>query len=158
MKKTNILTFIKGDILQGIPSDFESIKKPIVVLHGCNCHHIMGAGIAAYLRNKFPEIYAIDCKTEKSSRAKLGTYSTVWIHDKLVILNCYTQYNIGLQNGPPVDYTAVRSCLKSVNTEFNGWEIRSPMIGCGLAGGDWNVVKSIFVDELCDQDVKIYYI
>jgi len=124
---------VKGGILKDIIPG-----KNTVIIHGCNCFHIMGAGIAAYLRKEYPAVYRADCKTIRGIMSKMGTYSKAQITHNLVVLNCYTQYGIGREknNTPPVKYSSIRKCLRSINTEYDGWEIRTPKIGCGLAGGD----------------------
>ena len=45
--------------------------------------------------------------------------------------------------------------LKKINHEYKGKRIGLPKIGCGLANGDWNVVKKIIEDRLKDCDVTI---
>jgi hypothetical protein len=61
---------IKGDLLQMAEDDeFDAI------VHGCNCFNAMGKGIALSIKNRWPEVYAADCKTTKGGRNKLGTYS-----------------------------------------------------------------------------------
>ncbi len=136
------MDIIKGDILENLDS-----SKDTIILHGCNCHHVMGAGIAAYLRKKYPKIYAVDMTTPYADRDKLGTFSVAVINPKLAILNCYTQFDTG--RGRQVDYEAVYSVLESLSRLGpSGKEIRSPKIGCGLAGGDWDIVKVMFEKTL----------
>lgn len=133
--------------------------RPTVIIHGCNCMRTMGAGIARYLSNEFPIILTIDKQTAHGDRSKLGTYSKAIISEEFHILNCYTQHHHRKFGGKaPVDYDAIRQCLRSINQEYDGWEIRSPKIGCGLAGGNWAIVKNIFEEELGSQDVKVYFI
>ena len=150
------MRIIQCDILTQVN---ETTDK-IVILHGCNCHHRMGAGIAKYLRAVYPQVFTADVsQTKQSDRKKLGTYSVAKVAPNLHILNCYTQYDYKHYEGhAPVDYDAIRDCLKKVNIEYDGWEIRSPKIGCGLAGGDWDRVEQIFQEELNNQDVTIYYV
>jgi hypothetical protein len=40
-----------------------------------------------------------------------------------------------------LDYEALTLCMRKINYTFTGKHIGLPMIGCGLAGGDWNIVK-----------------
>ena len=60
----------KADIL----SDIDETKRT-VVLHGCNCFHTMGAGIALYLRRMIPEVAEVDAGTVYGDKNKLGTCS-----------------------------------------------------------------------------------
>jgi len=153
-KRENKMKRIRTDILNLVQSGRQNI-----ILHGCNCKHTMGAGIARYLSEKFPEIFYTDRTTKFGDSGKLGTFSTTHVRDDLTILNCYTQYDIMQRGGPaPVDYDAIRSCLRKVKEQYWGCLIISPEIGCGLAGGDWGIVEKIFEEELQGEDVLICYI
>jgi len=150
------LKIIKADIL----SDFDH-TKPTAILHGCNCFCTMGAGIAKYLSMKYPQVLAADLKTKKGDASKLGTFTTAVISPKLHILNCYTQYHYGFKKGgkPPVDYDAIRQCLQKVANDYNllNIQFRSPKIGCGLAGGNWDIVMPMFEEALGNKDLIIYF-
>lgn len=126
-----------------------------VILHGCNCFCSMGAGIAASIRNVFPEAYEADKKTIKGSYNKLGSISvanTVNDEDKkLYIVNLYSQYN----GGADLDYDALRLGLRKVARYFTGKKIGLPKIGAGIAGGDWEIIQDIIIDELGNEDVTI---
>lgn len=148
------MKIIKADILSNL-----NPAKSIVILHGCNCFCNMGAGIAKYLKQNYPIVYAVDKQTKFGDKSKLGTITIAGVHANLHIINCYTQYYYGLKKGgkPPVEYKAIGECLEKVAYLYNGWEIRAPKIGCGLAGGDWNIVGPIFEKILGNQDLTIYY-
>lgn len=153
------MNFINGDITAGVIN----IDKPTVILHGCNCLHTMGKGLALYLRKKFPQIIQADKRTGYADRNKLGTYSKAIIHPNLHILNCYTQFHYrqgphSFQENIHADYNAIRACLRKVNEEYDGWEIRCPKIGCGLARGAWDIVHRIIEEELGAQIVTLYYL
>lgn len=148
------MKIVKADILSKL--DF---TKPTVILHGCNCLHTMGAGIARYLKQSYPLIYTVDKNTVYGDRKKLGTISIASIHGNFHIVNCYTQYDYrrDRSSNAPVDYQAIEKCLEHVALLYSGWEIRSPMIGCGLAGGDWNIAGPIFEKTLGKQNLLIYF-
>jgi O-acetyl-ADP-ribose deacetylase (regulator of RNase III) len=48
-----------------------------VIIHGCNCQCVVGAGIAKAIKQTFPEAYNADKATAKGSRTKLGSLSSV---------------------------------------------------------------------------------
>ena len=126
---------MKGDLIELTKSgEFD------VVLHGCNCFNTMGKGIAAQFKEHFPEVYEVDCKTERANPEKLGTYSQVKLPNGVIVLNCYTQYRYGPNSA---DYTAIREVLKSIGDEFVGKKVGMPMIGAGLAGGDWKKISKM---------------
>ena len=143
---------IKGDLLKlGMDGRFD------VIVHGCNCFHTMGSGIALQIKKTFPYAFEVDKKTIKGDKKKLGTYSvaSIKINDNyLIILNAYTQYGYGGQN-VNVDYTAIKNVFIKIAKDFNGLRIGFPKIGCGLAGGDWKKVSKIIDICLKGQDYTL---
>ena len=48
---------IQGDLIElALSGTFE------VIIHGCNCHCAMGAGVAKAIKSNFPEAYQADCQ------------------------------------------------------------------------------------------------
>ena len=158
----------KGDLIE-----LAKLGEFEVVAHGCNCFNTMGAGIAV----KFAEVFGADRfemehADYRGDMNKLGNidYETLYLskwENKFVrnpeendvkevvsVVNAYTQYRYG-KGGPHVDYEALRLCMRKINDMFHGAIIGLPQIGCGLAGGNWDIVKSIIKEELCDMDVIV---
>jgi O-acetyl-ADP-ribose deacetylase (regulator of RNase III) len=149
------MKMVKGDMLENINPEILT-----VLLHGCNCFHVMGAGIAQQLVNRWPKVLEVDKQTAKGVREKLGSNSCARINDRLLIVNCYTQFMYG-KNQRQVDYEAVYNCLYDVAFLFKTYDIstvdmRAPMIGCGLAGGDWDIIRPMFEKLL--PNITIYYL
>jgi len=144
------MKIVEGDLIEmGKNGDFD------VIVHGCNCFHCMGAGIADTIAKEFPQAMMIDQSTLYGDENKLGTLSWTTLDRKppLVIVNAYTQYEY-TRNKVDVDYDALRECFKAIKKEFggNGNRIGYPLIGAGLAGGDWNVISKIIDEELDGED------
>ena len=130
-----------------------------VIAHGCNCMCTMGAGIAKGIRSTFPAAYDADRETEKGTREKLGTCSFAEVSvggNTLTVVNAYTQFD-WRGSGIKVDYDAVRSCTAWIRKTFSGSRIGLPLIGAGLAGGDWEEIRRIISEELADEDVTIVH-
>ena len=126
-----------------------------VIAHGCNCMCAMGAGIAVPIRNAWPEAYAADCQTEKGDRNKLGTCTQAVVQQgELTVVNAYAQFDYR-GKGVKVDYDAVASCMAWIKANHSGKSIGLPMIGAGLAGGDWAKIEAIIARELDGEDVTI---
>lgn len=75
-------------------------------------------------------------------------------------VNMYGQYNYGMNHtdgsSRPLDYEALTLCMRKMNMIFKGMKIGFPyVIGCGLAGGDKDVVINIIKKELKDCDVTL---
>jgi O-acetyl-ADP-ribose deacetylase (regulator of RNase III) len=140
---------VRGDLVKlALDGRFE------VIIHGCNCQCAMGAGIAKAIKQAFPEAYNADKATAKGSRTKLGSLSTVAVERgqcKFTIVNAYTQFH-WRGSGVLVDYPALRSVMRQVKATFPGRTIAYPMIGAGLARGDWSIIASIIDEELSGED------
>jgi O-acetyl-ADP-ribose deacetylase (regulator of RNase III) len=121
-----------------------------VIIHGCNCFCTMGAGIAKGIKAAFPEAYQADMVTEKGDKGKLGTYSSASVQlseNNLIVVNAYTQFN-WRGKGNKADYEAIQAVFKLVKKAYSGKRIAFPLIGAGLAGGDWEKIASIISREL----------
>lgn len=124
-----MLKTIKGDLL-----DMGHNNHVDIIIHGCNCFNTMGAGIAKQIAEQFPDAKLADDETLRGDAGKLGTY-TIGMHGRLVILNCYTQYDTS-RTHDVFDYHAFERVLTKIAFRFGKWRIGLPMIGMGLAGGD----------------------
>ena len=125
-----------------------------VIVHGCNCRCAMARGIAKSIRSAFPKAYQIDQATEPGDRSKLGTIRVADVDvdgHSLAVVNAYTQFDY---RGPMplADYDAIRSAFAAIKKQFAGRRIGYPMIGAGLAGGDWGVISAIIEQELASED------
>jgi len=145
MMKT--IKYIKGDLVRDAERDYD------VIGHGCNCYCTFGAGIALGVKNKWPEAYAVDKATPFADSSKLGNYSK-WSNGDITILNMYTQWDYKGKNRA-ADYDAIRSCMKWMKQEFTGKKIGLPLIGAGLAAGDWTIIEQIIEEELDGEDVTV---
>lgn len=142
------MKYIKGDLIE-----LSKAGHFDVIVHGCNCFHTMGAGIAAQIAKEFPEAYEADKKTVYGASDKLGTYSAAKI-ENLTIVNAYTQHKLGSRyNSQPADYMAIQHVFAKISRDFVGKKLGIPKIGCGLGGAKWCCVERI-IDEQCpDMDI-----
>lgn len=123
--------------------------------HGCNCFHSFGSGIARTVRDVFPAAYRADLETRKGDEAKLGTCSVAQCGN-VTVINAYTQFRYG-RGKRHADYDAIRSCMRWIKDNYSGKHIGLPLIGAGLAGGDWKIIKAIIADELSGENVTIVH-
>jgi O-acetyl-ADP-ribose deacetylase (regulator of RNase III) len=153
---------INGDLIKlALEGKFD------VIAHGCNCFCTMGAGIAPQMAKAFGcDKYPMEKSSLKGDINKLGCidwkeYEGFDLKSEyiLYVINAYTQYGFGSNhsNGTqtPLDYEALTLCMRKINHVFKGQHIGLPQIGCGLAGGNWFVVKQIIQTELKDCDVTV---
>ena len=140
---------IKGDLIElALDGVFD------VIIHGCNCQCVMGAGIAKAIKKQFPEAYDADLNTQKGDASKLGSISFASVNvekGELIIVNGYTQFH-WRGSGVLVDYEAIRSVMKNVKSKFSGKRIGFPRIGAGLAKGNWETIANIIDQELNSEN------
>ena len=139
---------VKGDLI-----DLAEQGWFDVIVHGCNCFHTMGAGIALTIKNTFPQVYEADLDTNYGDKDKMGdiSYATAQT-DKgdLIVVNGYTQFDFSSRIN--ADYDAIRGVFQMVKILYSGKRIGYPAIGSGLAGGDWDIISKIIEEELEGED------
>lgn len=131
-----------------------------IIAHGCNCFCVMGAGVAAALKRKWPEVYEADVRTMIGDKNKLGTFTYTFTKDGKLIFNLYTQYYYG-RDRPHVSYLALQDALEGMRDFIEGQSsilprIALPRIGCGLAGGEWGVVRGIIEEVFTKHVVTVH--
>lgn len=141
----------------------EYIKQDITLInHGIICHGVnnsrggvMGAGVALYLRRKYPQIfdnYSILCSGNDQQREDLlGTTDLVKINDDLFVANCFTQ-TLG-DVYPPARVDAIQTSLNIAFLIANNRKlpIYLPQIGCGLGGLSWPTDIEPIVSKLANM-------
>lgn len=122
-----------------------------VIIHGCNAFCTMGGGIAAAIALRAPKALAADQKTKKGDRTKMGTYTRASVCDiysrgGYTIINAYTQYTFWDRNDM-LDYVALKTVFEKIKQDYDSTvnipRIGIPLIGAGLACGDWDKIESI---------------
>lgn len=142
-------------MIQHIKCDiFESGAN--IICHQVNCRGVMGGGIAKQVRDKYPFVYSRYrqlCDNMKDNRNELlGMSQFIRTSEDHYIANLFAQDNFG-HNGCYTDYDALRKCLEYVDNNCFEETIAIPYrLGCGLAGGNWNVVYEIIQEVFEDSD------
>lgn len=155
-----MIKIVKGDLLEATED---------VIIHQTNCQGVMGGGVAYQIKVKYPEIdkeYKELCNEIESSRL-LGTIQILDLQeDGKSICNLFGQNSFGI--GLQTNYEALESGLEEIkrivknkNNKFFNKTLAMPYnIGCGLGGGDWNVVfeiiEKVFNDGENPYDVTLY--
>lgn len=133
-----------------------------VIVHGCNALGVMGAGVALQIRNKWPNVFEVYSLRHKVFGLALGEVIPVATIDGKIIVNAITQLDVARSNNPlavNVDYNAVHRCYEIINKKVLDWEVTSvamPMVGAGLAGGDWNIIENIINDTATNYTPVVY--
>jgi O-acetyl-ADP-ribose deacetylase (regulator of RNase III) len=130
---------IKGDLLKLFKEgEFD------VIIHGCNCFNVMGAGIAKQIAEKYPKASLADKETLMGDAKKLSNWSTYILPNNQIIINLYTQYLPGKNLNEWALFLGFEKLLNYLLPI--GKRIGIPAIGCGIAGGDWNKIFPVLTE------------
>lgn len=159
---TSYLSEHKGDILSPNTTGHE-----VIVCHQVNCRGVMGAGLAKQIRDLFPmlyEYYQETCRrhTPEELLGETLYYAVNYRGYDYTIANIFGQVNYG-RRGRFTDYAAVRNALRKMRPMTDthlgirpSTRIRIPYkMGCGLGGGNWDVILSIIQEELIDHGIFV---
>lgn len=136
-----------------------------IIVHGCNCQGVMGAGIALEIKNRFPEAFHEYERVHRSRGLKLGEICFAEVSPNKFIINANTQEGYS-RVGRQVSYDAIADCFTEVvkfaktieKHRGQKLEVIFPMIGAGLGGGDWKVISAIIDAVVPDDLQKVLYI
>ena len=84
---------------------------------------------------------------------------TVQVEENIWVANMIAQRDIRPHNNePPIRYDALRLCLATVATRAQELKasVHMPRIGCGLAGGKWELIEPLIREALADVQVFVY--
>ncbi len=136
-----------------------------IIAHQVNCMGVFGAGLAKQIAEQYPEVkseYMTYCQTYRTDL--LGRCQIVQAHKEQeagkqkIFANLFGQYSYGTSKGRCyTNYEAFRQALKTLRdyARFYSLRISFPQgIGCGLAGGDWEVIHRYLTDFFYCSDVN----
>lgn len=145
------MKFIEGDALQVFAESDEA-----TLFHQVNCQQLMGGGIAKQIRNQYPQHYKdfmdYSKQQDESSLPLLGQYVISGNKPKWIV-GLFGQHDVAspTSNGVQTNYAALAHSLFKFFSDFGLYNTNIDMIipkyiGCGLAGGDWAIVKKLLED------------
>lgn len=144
-----VINYIKGDATRPQANGLKFI------LHICNDIGAWGAGFVLAVSKRWnePEIAyrALD-------KYILGDVQFVIVEEDIMVVNMIAQHDTNWYNGtPPIRYDKLREALKTVNKKalIHKATLHMPRIGCGLAGGQWDIIEKIIQEEIT-VDVTVY--
>ena len=137
-----MLYYEEGDLLSG---------KYDIICHQVNCQGVMGAGLAKQIKYKYPEVfddYVEFCVED----APLGTSAITQLNNGKLCISMFAQDKYG-RDRCYTDYVAFDNCLNMIALYIQTHHLSSETtiafpykIGCGLAGGDWEIIKWLLND------------
>ena len=124
------------------------------ICHCVNAQGVMGSGVAKQIRAKYPKAFKVYRDTHETKGLILGQVIGADC-DEHIILNLVGQKNYGRDGSLYLDYVALRKGINIINKNISE-PVSFPMIGCGLAGGDWKLVSEIIEEESTNFQPIVY--
>ncbi len=156
--RTNTLKYIYGDVTQ--PRGDK--RKVIVHVVNNRARSWGGRGVAIAIAKAWPSAHR-DYKHWASSNTEARKLGSLWLspiteNDSVASLVCQSGYGESIK--PRIRYAALHKCLEKLGTKLQDLHASAhmPRIGCGQAGGSWNVVEEMVITSLCRRkiDVTVY--
>ncbi len=125
------------------------LRQPVdIVAHQTNCAGVMGAGIALQIKEHLLtsdeyKKYVSICREQ--GEELMGKTQLLEAPDGRIIANCFGE-KIPTGKGQDTDYDALMHSVAKVRNyaRANSMSVGVPgLIGCGLAGGDWRIVRNM---------------
>lgn len=147
-----MVKYVKGNLLDS-NCDY--------ICHQVNCQGVMGSGIAKQIRERWPKVYEgykrfCDYIISQGGTLLGKTFITTGGSSKHIV-NMFSQDNYGYDGARYTSYDAFAHCLNSMRDHIRSDKtIGFPKnIGCGLGGGNWNVISAL-IEEILGKDYNVY--
>jgi O-acetyl-ADP-ribose deacetylase (regulator of RNase III) len=131
---------------------------PKIIAHVCNDVGGWGRGFVVALSRRWPEPERAYREWHRAGGARLGATQLVAVEPDLWVANMVGQHGLRPSGGrPPIRYAAVRACLAEVAGKAGelGASVHMPRIGAGLAGGRWDEIEPIILEEVVARGVPV---
>ena len=127
-----------------------------IICHICNDIGAWGAGFVLALskRWEYPEQFY-----RARQKYPLGQADILKVEDDIYVANMIAQHMTrpSLDGTPPIRYESVAEALMKINkiAKEKNATLHMPRIGCGLAGGEWQMIEKI-LKAVVSVDVTVY--
>ena len=148
------ITYVKGDATQPFS------KGSKIICHICNDIGGWGRGFVMAISSRWKEPEEKYREWHKFGiNFNLGSIQLVPVDHDIWIANMIGQRGIRTRGGiAPIRYEAVRSALEEVSFKALSLDASLHMqrIGCGLAGGSWDVIGPIVKETTVDKGLRVF--
>jgi O-acetyl-ADP-ribose deacetylase (regulator of RNase III) len=127
-----------------------------IICHQVNCKGVMGSGIALAIKNKWPDVYNQYRRKFLEGGWNVGEIQIVEVGPNLNVCNIAGQNNYG--RGLQTNYEAIKTAFFTLSLINKQKETPLPiyipfLMGCGLAGGNWETYSKIIEEYIPDAIV-----
>lgn len=152
----------KGDLLKGSCN---------IICHQVNLQGIMGGGLARQIATLYPQVEEEYRRYLKNYGKDNVLYNIVNVYEKFEdkkicmfrIVNCFSQDENFNTNYEQLKHI-LKELKKQLKNEYKPYFINNCVLkigipknyGCGIANGDWNIVKKIWCDAFeKEQNIEL---
>ncbi len=149
------ITYIQGD------ATCPQASGNKIICHICNDIGAWGAGFVLAISARWSDPkdeYRGWYSAGAEAGFRLGAVQFVQVEPYIWVANMIGQRGIKTgSKGPPIRYDAVDECLAAVGEMAvrSKASIHMPRIGCGLAGGTWEMIEPLVVKNLTARAVPV---
>jgi len=149
------LRIIKGDATS------PQASGPKIIAHICNDLGGWGKGFVVAVSRRWPEPereYRRWHRDRAGNDFGLGAVQLVSVRPDTWVANMIGQHGMKQGSaGPPIRYNAVERCLATLagHAARLGASVHMPRIGCGLAGGKWELIEPIVARTLSEHGIAV---
>jgi O-acetyl-ADP-ribose deacetylase (regulator of RNase III) len=146
------------------------------LVQGCNAQGAMGSGIAKSIRDIYPNVYTEYHQVYLNHGLDLGDVIPVAVpaveyrgthYSERIILNAITQEYAGREDVRYVSYDGIARSIERINDLVKAAsidcmlmsvkpEVSFPLIGAGLARGDWFVIARLIETLSVNFQPRVY--
>jgi len=118
-----------------------------------------GRGFTVAVREKWPDAQRLftEWMVAQKGAPRLGSVHFAALGEDLQLASLVAQHGYGPTPGLRLRYAALESCLEALSQRARAADatVHMPRIGCGEAGGSWEVVSDIIDETLCRCGVPV---
>lgn len=136
--------------------------KANIICHQCNCQGVMGSGVAAEVKRRYPEVFKAYRKDYEEGKLVLGYVNFAQASTGQILANLCGQEKYGYDGKQYTHYDKLQECFNNVvfyakeNFEKKPVVAFPYLMSCHRGGGDWNVVSKMIEDTFQDFEVEIW--
>lgn len=137
-------------------------SKANIICHQTNTFGVMGSGVAAEVKSRYPHVFQSYRKDYEDGKLKLGYVNFTTAKQDQVIANMCGQDKYGYDGKQYTNYDALQECFNQVvDFACEVYDVRPVIafpwkLSCCRGGASWDVVYKMIEDTFKDFDVEIW--
>ena len=137
-------------------------SKANIICHQTNTSGVMGSGVAAEVKRRYPHVFQSYRKDYEDDKLKLGYVNFTTAKPNQVIANMCGQDKYGYDGKQYTSYEALQECLNRVlGYALEEYDIQPTIafpykLSCCRGGGSWDVVYKMIEETFKDFNVEIW--